>query len=52
MVIVGVGGISSPESAIHKLKAGADLIQVYSGMIYEGPGLMKRINKAILQNQA
>lgn len=52
MVIVGVGGISSPESAQQKLEAGADLIQVYSGMIYEGPGLMKRINKAILGSQA
>ncbi len=49
LVIIGVGGISSPESAMNKLEAGADLIQVYSGMIYEGPGLMKRINKAILE---
>ncbi|KAA3633135.1 MAG: quinone-dependent dihydroorotate dehydrogenase [Bacteroidetes bacterium] len=49
MVIIGVGGISSPEAALEKLEAGADLIQVYSGMIYEGPGLMKRINKGILK---
>lgn len=42
-VIIGVGGIDSPESAIEKLNAGADLVQLYSGMIYEGPGLMKRI---------
>jgi len=46
--IVGVGGISSPEDAIEKLEAGASLIQVYSGMIYEGPGLIKRIKKGIL----
>ena len=49
MVIIGVGGISSPEAALEKLEAGADLIQVYSGMIYEGPGLMKRINKGVLE---
>jgi dihydroorotate dehydrogenase len=49
MVIIGVGGISSPESALEKLDAGADLIQVYSGMVYEGPTLMKQINKAILE---
>lgn len=47
--IIGVGGIHSPEDAIEKLEAGADLIQVYSGFIYEGPGLVKRINKALLQ---
>lgn len=50
MVIIGVGGISSPEAALEKLEAGANLIQVYSGMIYEGPGLMKRINKGILDS--
>lgn len=47
--IVGVGGIMSPEDAIEKMQAGADLVQVYTGFIYEGPGLMKRINKAILK---
>lgn len=46
--IIGVGGIHSPEDAIEKLEAGASLIQIYSGFIYEGPGLVKRINKAIL----
>ncbi len=46
--IVGVGGISSPEDAIEKLEAGASLVQVYSGMIYEGPGLIKRIKKGLL----
>lgn len=43
--IIGVGGIDSPEAAQEKLSAGANLIQVYSGLIYEGPGLIKRICK-------
>ena len=47
--IIGVGGIMSPEDAIEKLKAGADLIQIYTGFIYEGPSFVKRINKAILK---
>jgi dihydroorotate dehydrogenase len=46
--IIGVGGIHSPEDALEKLNAGADLIQIYSGFIYEGPALVKRINMAIL----
>ncbi len=49
--IVGVGGIHSAEDAIEKINAGADLVQLYTGFIYEGPGLIKRINKAILRNQ-
>lgn len=47
--IIGVGGIMTPEDAIEKLKAGADLIQIYTGFIYEGPGFIKRINQALLQ---
>ncbi|ARV14663.1 quinone-dependent dihydroorotate dehydrogenase [Polaribacter sp. SA4-12] len=47
--IIGVGGIHSEKDALEKLNAGADLVQVYTGFIYEGPGLVKRINKAILQ---
>jgi len=46
--IIGVGGINSSEDAIEKLEAGADLVQVFTGFIYEGPGLVKRINKRIL----
>lgn len=42
-VIIGVGGIDSALSAREKLDAGADLVQVYTGMIYEGPGVVKRI---------
>jgi len=47
--IVGVGGIHSPEDALEKLEAGADLIQLWTGFVYEGPALVKRINKAILR---
>jgi len=46
--IIGVGGIMSAQDALEKLDAGADLIQIYTGLIYEGPGLIKQINKAIL----
>ena len=46
--IIGVGGIHSEQDALEKLDAGADLIQLYTGFIYEGPALVKRINKAIL----
>lgn len=46
-VIIGVGGIESAQDAIEKLEAGAALIQVYSGMVYTGPGLIKDINEAI-----
>lgn len=45
--IIGVGGIASPADAREKLDAGADLIQVYSGMVYSGPGLIKAIKKGI-----
>jgi dihydroorotate dehydrogenase len=47
--IIGVGGIHSPEDAIEKLEAGASLVQVYTGFIYEGPSLVKKINKKILE---
>jgi dihydroorotate dehydrogenase len=46
--IIGVGGIHSVEDALEKLDAGASLLQLYTGFIYEGPLLNKRINKAIL----
>jgi len=46
--IIGVGGILSSEDALEKLKAGADLVQIYTGFIYEGPGFVKKINEAIL----
>lgn len=47
--IIAAGGIMTPHDALEKLKAGADLIQLYTGFIYEGPSLVKRINKAIVQ---
>ncbi len=47
--IIGVGGIHSPEDALEKLDAGADLIQLYTGFVYEGPALIKNINKALLE---
>ena len=47
--IIGVGGIHSAEDAIEKLEAGASFVQLYTGFIYEGPALIKRINKAILK---
>ena len=47
--IIGVGGIHSAEDALEKIRAGASLVQVYTGFIYEGPKLVKDINKAILK---
>ncbi len=41
--IIGVGGIMSPEDAREKLEAGADLVQIYTGFVYEGPGLVRRM---------
>ena len=45
--IIGVGGIHSADDAIEKLKAGASLVQVYTGFIYEGPKLVKSINQKV-----
>ncbi len=45
-VIIGVGGIDSWEAAREKLEAGADLVQVYTGLVYEGPSLVNRINQS------
>jgi len=47
--VMGVGGIMTVEDAINMLNAGAKLVQVYTGLIYEGPSLVKKINKAILK---
>ncbi|MBB6500158.1 quinone-dependent dihydroorotate dehydrogenase [Pedobacter cryoconitis] len=46
--IIGVGGIHSPQDAKDKLEAGASLVQLYTGFIYEGPGIVKRICKALV----
>jgi len=48
--IIGVGGIHSPEDANEKLRAGAVLVQLYTGFIYEGPGLIKRILRELTVN--
>jgi len=48
--VIAVGGIHSAEDAKEKLDAGAALVQVYTGFIYEGPGLVKKINKGLLNN--
>lgn len=45
--IIGAGGIMTPEDALEKIRAGADLIQIYTGFIYEGPGCAARINKVL-----
>lgn len=50
VTIIGVGGIASPADAIEKIRAGATLVQVYSGLVYEGPELVKKINKALLNS--
>ncbi len=50
--IIGVGGIHSAQDALDKINAGASLVQVYTGFIYEGPSLVKAINKLILERKA
>jgi len=48
-VIIGVGGIMSPKDALDKLSAGADLIQIFTGFIYNGPCFVKNINKELIK---
>jgi len=50
--IIGVGGIHSAKDALEKLDAGATLVQLYTGFIYEGPKLIKKINKALLKKSS
>jgi dihydroorotate dehydrogenase len=47
--IIGVGGIFTAEDAIEKLEAGASLVQVYTGLVYEGPSMVKNIKKGLVQ---
>ena len=49
--IIGVGGIHTPDDAIEKLNAGAALVQLYTGFVYEGPAAVKNINKALLKQE-
>ena len=48
--IIGVGGIHSAEDALEKIQAGASLVQIFTGFIYEGPSLIKKINKEIIRS--
>jgi len=50
-LIIGVGGIETPEDAVEKLDAGADLLQLYTGFVYSGPSLIKEINKEIIKRK-
>ena len=47
--IIGVGGVHKPQDAIEKLEAGAALVQLYTGFVYEGPAAVKNINKALIE---
>ncbi|MCI5055723.1 MAG: quinone-dependent dihydroorotate dehydrogenase, partial [Flavobacteriales bacterium] len=49
IIIIGVGGIFTAKDALEKLRAGANLVQVYTGFIYEGPSMIKRINKKLVE---
>jgi len=46
--LIGVGGIDSPETAFAKIEAGASLLQLYSALVYEGPGLLPRIKAGLV----
>lgn len=48
-VLIGVGGIQTVEDAKEKIDAGADLLQIYTGLIYEGPGIVKNIKKGLMK---
>ncbi len=50
--IIGVGGIHTAKDALEKIDAGADLVQLYTGFVYEGPRLIKEINKALLNRES
>jgi dihydroorotate dehydrogenase len=52
VLIAGSGGVHEPEDALRLLEAGADLVQVDSGLVFSGPGLPKRINEAVLYARA
>jgi dihydroorotate dehydrogenase len=45
-----VGGIMTADDALEKLEAGADLIQLYTGFVYEGPALVKEINDRLIKS--
>jgi dihydroorotate dehydrogenase len=47
--LIGVGGIDSGETALAKIEAGASLLQLYTGLVFEGPDLIGRIKQALLR---
>jgi dihydroorotate dehydrogenase len=47
--IIGVGGVDSGQNAFEKITAGSTAIQLYTGMIYNGPGVVKRIKKELIE---
>ena len=47
--IIGVGGIDSPEAAYRRIRLGASLLEVYTGLVYEGPGLVRRIHRGLVR---
>jgi dihydroorotate dehydrogenase (fumarate)/dihydroorotate dehydrogenase len=46
--IIGAGGVFTAEDAYNKIRLGASLVQIYTALIYEGPGVVKRINRALV----
>ena len=50
--LIGAGGIASAEDAYARIRAGASLVQLYSALVYEGPGLARRINAGLLRLMA
>ena len=47
--IIGVGGVDSGQSAFEKIISGANVVQLYTGMIYKGPGIVKEIKKELIE---
>lgn len=47
--LIGIGGIDSPETALAKIEAGATLVQLYTGLVYEGPGLVQRMKQHLVE---
>jgi dihydroorotate dehydrogenase len=52
VTIIGVGGIASAADALEKIEAGASLVQIYTGLVYAGPGLVRDINSALLKGKS
>ena len=48
-ILISVGGISTAEDAYARIKVGASLVQVYSGLIFKGPSMVKNINEGLIE---